>query len=106
MEEYDLNKACKELNMFLNEDLSNWYIRRNRKRFWASVLDDSKKAVYLTTYKVLVGVCKLLAPISPYISEEMYKNLTNEESVHLAEFPKTNEKLINYLVNGISVIKE
>ena len=94
-EEYDLNKVTKYLTEFVSEDLSNWYIRRNRKRFWASELDDSKKAVYLTTYKVLVGVCKLLAPISPYISEEMYKNLTLEDSVHLAEFPVYDDAMID-----------
>jgi len=94
-EEYDLNRVTKYLTEFVSEDLSNWYIRRNRKRFWSSELDNSKKAVYWTCYKVLVGVCKLLAPISPYISEEMYKNLTNEESVHLADFPLYDEKLID-----------
>ena len=98
MEVYDLNKACKELNVFLNEDLSNWYIRRNRRRFWASELDDSKKAVYQTTYEVLVGLCKLMAPIVPFVSDEIYKNLTDEESVHLAEYPtydkgKYNDKI-------------
>ena len=95
MEEYDLNKACKELNMFLNEDLSNWYIRRNRRRFWASELDDSKKAVYQTTYEVLVGLCKLMAPIVPFVTDEIYRNLTEEESVHLADYPVTDESKYN-----------
>ena len=94
-DEYDLNKVTKYLIEFVSEDLSNWYIRRNRKRFWGSELDDSKRAVYYTTYQVLVGVCKLLAPISPFVSEEIYKNLTLEESVHLADFPKYDEKLID-----------
>jgi len=95
MEEYDLNKACKELNMFLNEDLSNWYIRRNRRRFWASDLDDSKKAVYQTTYEVLVGVVKLMAPIVPFVTDEIYRNLTDEESVHLADYPECDESKFN-----------
>ena len=94
-EEYDLNKVVKYLTTFVGEDLSNWYIRRNRNRFWGSNLDNSKKSVYQTTYEVLIGLSKLLAPISPYISEEIYQNLTNEESVHLSSFPKCDESLID-----------
>ena len=94
-EEYDLNLVAKAVTNFVSEDLSNWYIRRNRNRFWASELDNSKKAVYITTYEVLVGLCKLTAPIIPYITEEMYTKLTNEDSVHLADFPKYDETLIN-----------
>ncbi len=94
-EEYDLNKVVRFMTSFVSEDLSNWYIRRNRNRFWGSELDNSKKSVYITTYEVLVGLAKLLAPISPYLSEEMYRNLTGEESVHLADYPVCNEVLIN-----------
>ncbi|MDD2203600.1 MAG: isoleucine--tRNA ligase [Bacilli bacterium] len=94
-EQYDLTKVVRDISDFVNEDLSNWYIRRNRRRFWGSRLDDSKKAVYNTTYEVLEGLSRLIAPIVPFISEEMYKNLTNEESVHLADFPKCDERLIN-----------
>ncbi len=95
MDEYDLNKAAKLLNNFVNEELSNWYIRRNRKRFWASELDNSKKAVYQTTYEVLIGLCKLAAPMVPYTTDEIYTNLTGEESVHLATYPKFDKKLID-----------
>ena len=94
-DEYDLNKVVKYLTSFVSDDLSNWYIRRNRNRFWGSDLDNSKKSVYITTYEVLVGLSKLIAPITPYISEEMYRNLTNEESVHLADYPIFNQNLIN-----------
>lgn len=94
-EEYDLNAVVKLITPFVSEDLSNWYIRRNRNRFWSSELDDSKRAVYKTTYEVLVGLCKLCAPIIAYTTEEIYRNLTNEESVHLASFPKCDESLIN-----------
>mgnify|MGYP004455342659 FL=1 len=87
MDEYDLNKATRAINNFLNEDLSNWYIRRNRRRFWGSELNNSKKAVYQTTYQVLEGLCRLMAPISPFITEEIYRNLTGCESVHLADYP-------------------
>ena len=94
-DEYDLNKVVKYLTTFVSEDLSNWYIRRNRDRFWGNLLETSKIAVYQTTYTCLVGVSKLLAPISPFISEEIYRNLTGEVSVHLSKFPLCNESLIN-----------
>ncbi|MBQ7239924.1 MAG: isoleucine--tRNA ligase [Bacilli bacterium] len=94
-ESYDLNLVVKEITSFVSDDLSNWYIRRNRDRFWASELNNSKKSVYMTTYEILTGVCKLAAPIIPYTTEEIYQNLTGEESVHLADFPKYDEKLIN-----------
>ena len=97
-EEYDLNKAVKYLNGFVNEELSNWYIRRNRRRFWASELDNSKKAVYQTTYEVLVGLCKLAAPVVPFTTDEIYTNLTDEESVHLANYPKCDESLIDEVI--------
>ena len=94
-EEYDLNKVTKLIVPFLNDDLSNWYIRSNRRRFWDSELSESKKNVYLTLYEVLVTLCKLCAPITPFLTEEIYQKLTNKESIHLADFPKYNEKLIN-----------
>ena len=94
-EEFDLNQVVRLITNFVSEDLSNWYIRRNRNRFWASDLDNSKKAVYITTYEVLVGLCKLTAPIIPYVTEEMYKKLTGKDSVHLEDFPKYDESLIN-----------
>ncbi len=95
MEEYDLNLVTRKVTNFVSEDLSNWYIRRNRNRFWASELDNSKKAVYKTTYEVLTGLCKLCAPLIPYVTEEMYTKLTGEESVHLADYPKADLSLID-----------
>lgn len=94
-DEYDLNKVTKYVFTFLNEDLSNWYIRRNRRRFWGSELNDSKKAVYKTTYEVLTGVCKLLAPIIPFITEELFIKLTGKESVHLEDYPVCDDNMIN-----------
>lgn len=94
-EAYDLTTVVRSIVNFLNDDLSNWYIRSNRRRFWESELTLSKRAVYLTTYEVLVNLCLITAPITPYISEEIYQNLTGETSVHLANFPKYDEKLIN-----------
>ena len=94
-EEYDLNKVVRSLVTFVSDDLSNWYIRRNRNRFWSSELDNSKKAVYKTTYDVLVGLSKMIAPIVPFVSENLYTKLTDEESVHLANFPQYDESLID-----------
>ena len=92
---FDLNEVVKAITNFVSDDLSNWYIRRNRDRFWTSELNESKQAVYMTTYEVLVGLCKLCAPIIPYTTEEIYKNLTGEESVHLSDFPVANKELIH-----------
>ncbi len=94
-EEYDLNKVVRALVTFVSDDLSNWYIRRNRERFWSSELDNSKKAVYKTTYNVLVGLSQMIAPVVPFTSENLYTKLTDEESVHLSEFPKYDSKLID-----------
>ena len=96
--EYDLNKVAKLIVPFLNDDLSNWYIRSNRRRFWDSELTESKKCVYLTTYEVLVELCKLCAPLTPFLTEEIYQKLTSEESVHLASYPIENEELIDEVI--------
>lgn len=95
MNVYDPNKAVKLISNFVNEDLSNWYIRRNRRRFWGSELDNSKKAVYQTTYEVLCGLCKLIAPMVPFTSEEIYTDLTGEKSVHLADYPKFDKSMVD-----------
>ena len=94
-DEYDLNKVVKAVTEFVSEDLSNWYIRRNRKRFWASELDNSKKSVYITTYEVLEGLCRMIAPVVPFITDEIYTKLTGEKSVHLASFPKYKKAYID-----------
>lgn len=95
MEIYELTKAVRKIQEFVNEDLSNWYIRRARRRFWATELNDDKKAVYNTTYEILVGISKLVAPFSPFLADEMYQNLTGELSVHLADYPKADDTLVN-----------
>lgn len=94
-EEYDLNRVVKMVTEFTSEDLSNWYIRRNRKRFWESEMSISKKAVYMTTYEILLGLCKIIAPIASFTAEEIYTKLTGETSVHLCDFPVCDEKLID-----------
>lgn len=94
-DEYDLNKVVKLITDFTSIDLSNWYIRRNRDRFWDNLMTTSKKSVYMTTYEVLEGLSRLIAPIASYTAEEIYTNLTGNISVHLSDFPVCNEELIN-----------
>ncbi|HKM29119.1 MAG TPA: isoleucine--tRNA ligase, partial [Anaerovoracaceae bacterium] len=95
MDSYDHMKTVRAITEFVSEDLSNWYIRRARRRFYGEELDTDKKSVYTTTYEVLVGVCELIAPIAPFISDEMYVNLTGKDTVHIADFPVSNEALID-----------
>ncbi len=95
MDAYDLTTSTRLIQEFVVEDLSNWYIRRNRRRFWSSNKDNSKLAVYKTTHQVLVGITELIAPFAPFTSDEIYTALTGKKSVHLADYPKYDEKLIN-----------
>jgi isoleucyl-tRNA synthetase len=98
MENYELNKAVRYFPKFI-DDFSNWYIRRSRKRFWKSENDEDKKEAYETLHYVLVELSKLMAPFTPFIAEEIYKNLTRKESVHLVDFPKADESLIDDKLN-------
>lgn len=95
MEIFEYTKVARAISEFLIEDFSNWYIRRNRRRFWTTEINDDKKAVYNTTYEVLLGVTKLLSPMIPFLTEEIFNNLTREESVHLSFLPKLDESLIS-----------
>ncbi len=98
MGRYELSKATRAFAPFVDH-LSNWYIRRSRKRFWKSENDSDKEQAYQTLYDVLVTLSKVMAPFTPFLSEEIYRNLTNEESVHLANFPEANAKLIDEKLN-------
>ena len=95
MDSFEVTRAVRDIQEFIIEDLSNWYIRRSRRRFWSTELDNDKKAVYNTTYEILVGLCKMIAPFVPFIAEELHQNLTGAESVHLELYPEYNEKLID-----------
>lgn len=95
LEIFEVNKSIRRMTEFLNDDLSNWYIRRSRRRFWGTELTEDKKSVYNTTYEILVEYCKMIAPFSPYLSEEMYRNLTGEYSVHCADYPRCNSELVD-----------
>jgi len=106
MQKYDLPSAIKPTLEFI-DDLSNWYIRRSRKRFWKSEDDSDKNLAYTTLHYVLVELSKVLAPITPFIAEEIYRNLTNKESVHLANFPESNNKFIDEkLIEEMSRVRE
>ena len=95
MEIFEITKVVRDIQEFVIEDLSNWYIRRTRRRFWSTKLDDDKKAVYNTTYEILIGISKMIAPFIPFTAEELYRNLTDGESVHLEYYPKYNGELID-----------
>ncbi|MGW8185039.1 MAG: isoleucine--tRNA ligase [Candidatus Moraniibacteriota bacterium] len=107
MENYELHKASRLLPKFV-DNLSNWYIRRSRKRFWKSENDGDKNEAYQTLYYVLVELSKVMAPFTPFIAEEIYGNLVQssqstvhgKESVHLADFPVCDESLIDEKVNS------
>ena len=95
MDRYDHMKTVRAITEFVNENLSNWYIRRARRRFYSEGMSEDKESVFATTYEVLEGIARIIAPIAPFISDEMYKKLTGEETVHIAYFPQVNEKLID-----------
>lgn len=99
MDDYNLTRAVRPISDFL-DNLSNWYVRRSRRRFWKSENDSDKKQAYQTLYTVLVQLCKVMAPFMPFISDEIYKNLTGESSVHLCDWPKPNVNLIDEKLNG------
>ncbi|MEK7127420.1 MAG: class I tRNA ligase family protein, partial [Patescibacteria group bacterium] len=88
LNKFDAYTASRELENFVN-DFSTWYIRRSRDRMTAEF--------FSTCYEVLVTLCKLLAPFTPFIAEEMYKNLTDEESVHLTDWPKSKKMTIDLI---------
>lgn len=98
LEKYDIQKACEPFVKFL-DNLNNWYIRRNRRRFWKGEMDLDKAAGYETLHQVLVTVCELLAPVCPFVTDLLYQRLTDKESVHLEEFPESRPNFIFERVN-------
>lgn len=97
LNEYKITEATRAMNEFVDE-LSNWYVRRSRSRFWASELTDDKVCAYMTLYTVLVEFAKVSAPFIPFMTEEIYQNLVRSvdenalESIHMCDFPKYDEK--------------
>ena len=101
LEDYDPTPAARRIDQFVNENLSNWYVRLNRKRFWGGEMTVDKLAAYQTLYTCLETVSMLAAPIAPFITDRIFCDLNalsgrhSESSVHLAEYPKCNEALID-----------
>lgn len=95
LDEYKHMTATTLLSDFVIEDLSNWYIRRSRRRFFEKEMTSDKISAYVTTYEIIVGVAKLLSPIAPFISDTIFRNITNKESVHLEEYEPIIEDYIN-----------
>lgn len=99
-EVYELTNAARKMERFTVEELSNWYVRRNRKRFWRAGWDADKAAAYATLHQALVTVLKLMAPIAPFVSEKLYQELTAKfksgaDSIHWTAFPTGDEKKID-----------
>ncbi|MBI44563.1 MAG: isoleucine--tRNA ligase [Candidatus Marinimicrobia bacterium] len=110
-ESFELYKLMK-YSVEILDDISNWYIRRNRRRFWKSENDDDKLSAYHTLYSVLLDYIKVMSPVIPFISEKIYQNLVCEifdnapQSIHLSDFPKYNEKFENEkLIADIDTVK-
>ena len=93
-EAYEPTKAGRAISDFVQDDLSNWYVRLNRKRFWGGEMDADKQAAYETLYTCLKTVAQLMAPNAPFYADRLYRDLTGE-TVHLSEWPKVDESLIN-----------
>ncbi len=106
MEAYDVTKAAKAVSEFTIDQLSNWYVRRNRRRFWKGEMSKDKAAAYQTLYECLITVSKLAAPFAPFIAEEMYRNLNfvtrlePHESVHLSMMPSVDQSAIDRELEG------
>ena len=93
---YDPTKAGRFTDTFVNDDLSNWYVRLNRKRFWGKEMSDDKRSAYETLYTCLMTVAKLLAPFAPFYADQLYKDLGGEkDSIHLDTYPVADESLID-----------
>ena len=97
---YKIPEAAKALQSFV-DDMSNWYVRRSRERFWAKGMEQDKINAYMTLYTALVEICKTAAPMIPFMTEDIYQNLVRSidanapESIHLCDFPKVNEAHID-----------
>jgi isoleucyl-tRNA synthetase len=100
LDNYRIPEAARALQNFV-DDLSNWYVRRSRERFWAKGMEQDKINAYMTLYTALVTICKAAAPMIPFMTEDIYQNLvrTNDaaapESIHLCDFPKVEEAFID-----------
>lgn len=107
IERFEIHTAARKIEEFVVADLSNWFIRRSRRRFWVPEENFDKDCAYLTLYEVLVSLCKLLAPFVPFVTEHIYQNLVGavsekeeeeeeeRESVHFCDYPSADESLVD-----------
>jgi isoleucyl-tRNA synthetase len=96
LEKYEIHRATRLIEDFVMEDLSNWYIRRSRKRFWTEELNEDKRAGYSTLHEALTTVARFAAPFAPFITDEIYrKAVDSDDSVHLADFPEMDGSLVD-----------
>ena len=98
MKKFEIHKAARAIEEFIINDFSNWYLRRSRKRLWVEERTLDKLSGYSSMYEIFLGISKIIAPLIPFISEEIYQNLKTEdmkESVHLCDYLKSDKKLIN-----------
>ncbi len=96
MENYDMTRAARLISDFIINDVSNWYVRRNRRRFWKGEMNADKFSAYQTLYEVLLTTAKLIAPFIPFVAEELYLNLKTDdmpESVHLTDYPDLTDEM-------------
>ena len=105
MDGYDTVSATKEIESFF-EVLNNWYIRRSRDRFWKREKDLDKKQAYNTLYAVLITTCKTIAPLMPFISDEIYQGLTQGDSVHLESYPTVEYEVDYSLIDSMERIRD
>ena len=100
MDDFDVTTACRRVEVFVNDHLSNWYVRLNRRRFWKGELSDDKRAAYATLHECLVTISQLISPVAPFFSDWLYRNLTaasgsQPESVHLTDLPMADPSLLD-----------
>ncbi|WP_425516495.1 isoleucine--tRNA ligase [Ornithinibacillus massiliensis] len=105
LDAYDITRGARSITVFIDE-LSNWYVRRSRQRFWSSGMTDDKRSAFSTLYEVLTKLSQLMAPYTPFVSEDIYTNLVND-SVHVSDYPKPEESLIDIqLENDMNAVLE
>jgi isoleucyl-tRNA synthetase len=100
MDDFDVTTACREIEAFVSDHLSNWYVRLNRRRFWKGDLTEDKREAFATLYECLISLSQMISPVAPFFSEWLYRNLTGfsdnyPESVHLSDLPRATHELLD-----------
>lgn len=108
---FEFTRATRNISNFVIDELSNWWIKRSRKRFWGAEMSEDKLSAYHALFDALLTVSKLMAPIAPFMAEDVYRRLTEgfggfAESVHHCDFPQANEKMINKSLDNAMALAE